>query len=108
LPKVTVESRGTFEVEVGTKLTLAMEDNGIDVLHRCGGNIRCTTCRVEVLSGDAGEMGEAERAKLIEKGLSPEEVRLACQVRVAGDMTVRPAMTLASSGLPDPGPRPQQ
>jgi len=107
VPKITVDGRGTFEVEIGTKLILAMEDSGVDVLHRCGGNIRCTTCRVEVLAGDAGEMSDAERAKLVEKGHSPEEVRLACQIRVSGDMTVHPVMTLASSGLPDPGPRPQ-
>jgi len=108
LPKIRVEGRGTFEVDAGTKLILAMKDHGVDVLHRCGGNIRCTTCRVQVIEGDAGEMDESERAKLIEKGHSPEEVRLACQIRVSGDMVVRPVMTLASSGLPDPGPRPQE
>lgn len=104
MPKVEVEGRGIFEVAAGTKLTLAMEDNGVDVLHRCGGNIRCTSCRVEVLEGDAGPMSEAERAKLEEKG-QLGQFRLACQIRVEGDLKVRPAMTVASSGL-DPGPRP--
>ena len=31
-----------FEVK-GKKLVLAIEDAGIDILHRCGGNARCTT-----------------------------------------------------------------
>lgn len=105
MPKVTVDGRGTFEVAEGKKLILAMEDSGVDVLHRCGGNIRCTTCRVEVLEGDPGPQSEAERAKLTEKGHNPDAVRLSCQIRVHSDLKVRPVMTVASSGL-DPGPRP--
>lgn len=37
MPKITVEGRGTFEVEADKKLVLALEDSGVDVLHRCGG-----------------------------------------------------------------------
>lgn len=107
MPKVEVEGRGVFEVEAGKKLVLALEDNGVDILHRCGGNIKCTSCRVEVLEGDAGPMSDAERAKLVEKGHDPEGFRLSCQVRVTGDMKVRPAMTVASAGL-DAGPRPAE
>jgi ferredoxin len=105
MPKIEVEGREAFDVAAGEKLVLALEDNGVDMLHRCGGNMRCTTCRVEVLSGDAGVMSEGERNKLVEKGHDPEQVRLSCQVRVTGDMTVRPVMTVSSSGL-DAGPRP--
>ncbi len=107
MPKVEVEGRGVFEVPAGTKLVLALEDNGVDVLHRCGGNIRCTSCRVEVLEGDPGAQSEAERTKLIEKGHDPDQVRLGCQIRVSGDLKVRPVMTVATSGL-DPGPRPAE
>ena len=106
MPKVEVEGRGTYEVNAGTKLVLAMEDNGVDVLHRCGGNARCTTCRVEVLEGDAGPMNDAERAKLEEKGMLGQ-FRLSCQIRVAGDLKVRPAMTVTTSGM-DAGPRPAE
>jgi ferredoxin len=104
MPKVEVEGRGTFEVPAGTKLVLALEDNGVDILHRCGGNARCTTCRVEVLEGDAGPMTEAEQAKLNEKGMLGQ-FRLSCQVRVQGDLKIRPAMTVSASGM-DAGPRP--
>lgn len=104
MPKIEVEGRGSFEVPAGQKLVLAMEENGVDVLHRCGGNARCTTCRVEILEGDAGPMGDAEKAKLEEKGFLGQ-FRLACQIRVAGDLRVRPAMTVATSGL-EAGPRP--
>jgi ferredoxin len=104
MPKIVVEGRGTYEIAEGQKLVLGLEDGGVDMLHRCGGNARCTTCRVEVIEGDAGPMNEAERAKLEEKGFL-DQFRLSCQVRVTGDLKVRPAMTAASSGL-DPGPRP--
>ena len=50
MPTVTVEGEKAFEVPAGTKLVLAVEDAGIDILHRCGGNAKCTTCRVEVLA----------------------------------------------------------
>ena len=46
----TIDAEGikSFEAEQGKKLVLSIEDAGIDILHRCGGNARCTTCRVEV------------------------------------------------------------
>jgi ferredoxin len=67
MPKIEAETaNGTvaFEGTEGKKLVLALEDEGIDILHRCGGNARCTTCRVEVLAGDPGEIGELERDRL--------------------------------------------
>jgi len=101
----TATGAQTLAAEDGRKLVLALEDNGIDILHRCGGKAKCTTCRVEVLGGDPGEMGEAERARLsAETGLG-ENVRLSCQVRINGDMRVRVLNQSSTRGL-DPGPRP--
>src|SRR5918993_3520873 len=92
MPTIVAETAAgtqTIEAPEGKKLVLVLEDAGIDILHRCGGNAKCTTCRVEVLAGDPGELGEAERNRLaMETGLA-ENVRLSCQVRVAGDMKVR-------------------
>ena len=102
---VTATDERTLEAEEGRKLVLALEDGGIDILHRCGGNAKCTTCRVEVLAGDAGEMQDAERNRLaMETGLA-ENVRLSCQVRVAGDMKVRVINQASVKGI-DAGPRP--
>ena len=110
MPKITAETAGgmrEFEAGDGRKLVLAIEDNGVDILHRCGGKAKCTTCRVEVLEGDAGEMGEAERNRLAaETGLA-ENVRLSCQVHVRGDMHVRVLNQSSVRGL-DPGPRPSE
>ena len=94
-----------FDAEQGRKLVLAIEDAGIDILHRCGGNAKCTTCRVEVLAGDPGEIGDAERNRLaMETGLA-ENIRLSCQVRVVDDLKVRVVNQASVRGIPA-GPRP--
>ena len=110
MPKIEAETATglkTFEAEAGRKLVLAIEDAGVDILHRCGGNAKCTTCRVEVLEGDAGEMGEAERNRLAqEKELAPN-IRLSCQVRVHRDMKIRVINQSSVRGLA-PGTRPAE
>ena len=108
MPRIKAETAAgarEFEAEEGRKLVLAIEDSGIDILHRRCGNAKCTTCRVEVLEGDAGEMRERERNRLaLETGLA-ENVRLSCQVRVHEDLHVRVINQSSTRGL-DPGPRP--
>ncbi len=110
MPRIEAETAaGTqdFEASAGRKLVLAIEDAGIDILHRCGGQAKCTTCRVEILEGDAGEMREAERARLaVEQDLT-ENVRLSCQVRVSGDLKLRVLRQASTTGLA-PGTRPSE
>lgn len=105
MPKLTVLGRETFEVEKGKKLVLALEDNGVDILHRCGGKAKCTTCRVEVLSGDFIDLTAVEKNAFAEKGIIDDNLRLSCQIRVNGDLTVSPIMTVEGTGL-SAGPRP--
>lgn len=106
--KITAETAGgtlAFEAEEGRKLVLCLEDNGIDILHRCGGNARCTTCRVEVLSGDPGEIGEAEKTILATKTDLNDHTRLSCQVRLIDDLHVKVINQASVKGI-DAGPRP--
>ena len=106
MPKLTVEDFGTFDVEPGKRLVLALsEDAGVDQLHACGGNARCTTCRVEFVAGEPAKMTQAEKDRLAERGLSG--VRLSCQITVDADMTVRAISRLEGSGRPDPGGTPE-
>lgn len=95
----------TIEAPEGKKLVLVIEDAGIDILHRCGGNARCTTCRVELLEGNAGEMGELERNRLALEAELAANVRLSCQIRVHDDLKVRVINQASIRGI-DPGPRP--
>jgi ferredoxin len=104
MPTVTVEGEKSFECEAGKRLVLCLEDNGIDVLHRCGGNARCTTCRVEVIAGDVPPQSDLEREALQDPELI-EKYRLSCQIRLQSDIVVRVALRSHVEGM-RPGPRP--
>ncbi len=109
MPHVTAETADgklAFEVEEGKKLVLAIEDNGIDIMHRCGGNARCTTCRVEVFHGDPGPIEEAEAAILATKTDLNERTRLSCQIRVIDDLQIKVINQASVMGI-DPGNRPE-
>jgi ferredoxin len=108
MPKITAETaNGTlaFEAEEGRKLVLCLEDAGVDILHRCGGNAKCTTCRVEILSGDPGEIDEPERAILATKTDLNDHTRLSCQVRLIDDLHVKVVRQASVEGI-EPGNRP--
>ena len=69
MPKLTVEGVGEFEVPAGKRLVLALTDEAkVDQLHACGGNARCTTCRVEFVAGEPDQMTVAEKNVLAAKG----------------------------------------
>lgn len=105
MPKLVVDGVGEFQVPEGKRLVLALEqDAGIDQLHACGGNARCTTCRVEFLAGEPDRMTVAERDLLTARGLSG--IRLSCQIVCDRDMTVRAVSRLAGSGRKDVGHEP--
>ncbi len=105
MPKLTVEGFGTVDVENGKRLVLAVEqDAKVDILHACGGNARCTTCRVEFIEGEPTKMTAAERAVLAAKGVTI--ARLSCQTVCDHDMRIRAISRLEGSGRPDPGPTP--
>ncbi|MGB2610558.1 MAG: 2Fe-2S iron-sulfur cluster-binding protein [Isosphaeraceae bacterium] len=105
MPTVTVDGEKSFEVEPGKKLVLAIEDAGIDIMHRCGGNARCTTCRVEILGGDTGPPTEIEQARLAREGDIAPNIRLSCQIRVHSDLWVAVINRAGARGIPA-GPRP--
>jgi ferredoxin len=106
MPKLTVEGYAPVEVAKGKRLVLAMEqDAAVDVLHACGGNARCTTCRVEFVIGEPEQITAAERDVLTTRGLTG--VRLSCQISCEDDMTVRAVSRLEGTGRPDPGPTPE-
>ena len=105
MPKLKIDGYGEFEVPQGKRLVKAIEGSGVDILHRCGGHARCTTCRVEFLEGEPDRRTVAERDKLKEKG--EEGIRLSCQCLVEGNMHVRVINTMTSTGLDDPGPEPE-
>ena len=99
MPTVTVEGITSFEVASGTKLVLAIEDAGIDILHRCGGVAKCTTCRVQVIAGELAPMSPLEEERLAREASLGPDIRLSCQVRVESDLTVRVISRASETGM---------
>lgn len=108
MAKLTVEGAGTFEVPQGKRLVNALEDEAhIDQLHACGGFARCTTCRVQFVTGEPAKLTEAEKEVLKVRGLLGEPgLRLSCQILCDQDMAVKAISRLAGSGRVDAGKRP--
>jgi len=105
MPTLTVEGFESVEVAADKRLVLAVEqDAKVDILHACGGNARCTTCRVEFIAGEPSRMTVAEKERLAQRGLTG--VRLSCQILCEHDMTIRAISRLEGSGRPDPGGTP--
>lgn len=105
MPTLTIKGVGAFDVDEGERLVNAIAQAGVDIGHRCGGQARCTTCRVVFDDGEPDAMTAAEYEKLSDmKRLG--EFRLACQVVVDRPMTVEPLMRASEKGWDDPGPEP--
>ena len=102
MPSITADGK-TQTFSEDKRLVKAIQDLGIEIGHRCGGQARCTTCRVEFVSGEPETMTKAEYAKLTEKGLLGQ-YRLSCQLTCSNDMNVKVGMTKSSENWPDTGP----
>ena len=107
MPQLEVEGVGTFDVPEHKRLVLAIEeDAGVDIMHRCGSYAACTTCRIEYLEGEPEKMTRAEAWALETRNLLGR-IRLSCQALCDHDMKVRVLMTMSSTGLHYPGPKPE-
>ncbi|MHA0033591.1 2Fe-2S iron-sulfur cluster-binding protein [Deinococcus sp. PESE-13] len=95
---IAVEGYGEIQAHSGERLVTALERGGVDILHRCGGVAKCTTCRVVFTEGEPDAMTLAEHDKLQDKGLLGE-ARLSCQIECAEGMALRPVQTEQNSGL---------
>jgi len=63
---------------------------GVPITHACGGNARCSTCRVRVEEGaDVVSPRTDDEAEMAAKLQFDDLTRLACQTRLRGDVTVR-------------------
>ncbi len=78
------------EVPVGILLLRASRRVGVPLENLCANRALCMTCAVRVAAGAGGltPADERERRYLDWVG-APDDVRLACQARVVGDVSVR-------------------
>lgn len=89
---VTLNFIGDKELTSRSNLTILESalKNGISHTHVCGGNARCSTCRVMILLGgnNIPTRNEKEKKLAEAKGFT-NEVRLACQAKPFGDIELR-------------------
>lgn len=78
----------------GTTLLEASLMHNIEHAHVCGGNGRCSTCRVRVISGMENlSVRESIEKNLLLKIGAEDDVRLACQARVNGHVKIAPLIS---------------
>lgn len=67
---------------------------GVNHTHACGGQGKCSTCRVSIMKGieNCSPRNAAEQ-KIADKLNFPPTVRLACQTKITGDITIRRIVT---------------
>jgi len=87
------EAGGDVPVTVreGATLLKAAVDGSVPIFNDCGGQARCTTCRVRVVAGElpSRTADEAEIARMFKW---PDDLRLACQLRPEKDLRVERVM----------------
>jgi ferredoxin len=105
MPTIEIEGFGAVEADHGTRLVNAIRASEADIGHRCGGQAKCTTCRVRFSEGEPENMTRAEYEKLDQTD-ALGDYRLSCQITVDRPMTVTPLMLAEEMGWDDPGPAP--
>jgi adenylate cyclase len=88
--RITYLNEKTVQTDEATPILHASLQNGIPHTHVCGGNARCSTCRVLILEGLENCCPRNEREqKMAERRKFSPTVRLACQTTLTGDVTLR-------------------
>src|SRR5262245_20205638 len=91
MPKIVYRpDQREVEVDPAETILAASLRASIPHAHACGGNARCSTCRVLILDGldRCAPRNDRERA-LAERLRFGPELRLACQTQAACDLTLR-------------------
>lgn len=91
MPTITyLPDNKSVAAEQGETILQTSLRHGIPHTHVCGGNARCSTCRVIILDGQENcqPRNSKERALVNCLHFSPQ-IRLACQTLITGPVTVR-------------------
>lgn len=92
-----------LEIREGETLLERLLGDGADIGHDCGGKLACSSCRVSVVEGEAGEAGEDELDLLDRGGGDPASDRLACQVRGPAELVIEiPSARAPTPAAPQP------
>lgn len=91
MPRIYYEpDERDVEVEPSEPILYASLRAGIPHAQACGGNARCSTCRISVLDGLAHCAPRNTQERVLAERLHfSREIRLACQTTVTGDVSLR-------------------
>jgi adenylate cyclase len=102
--RVTYPGDRVVTVPAGFSVLEASRWAGIPHESICGGRGRCSTCRVSITAGVEALLAPGpNELRTLDRIDAPPHVRLACQIRPSGDVSVRPlvaAKTLAATAAP--------
>lgn len=84
---ITVNDKDKISVPQGSSLLSTLGDAGVHLSSACGGKGSCGQCKCQIVNG-GGEIIDVEKAHFSRKQIK-EHYRLACQVKVKGDMGVK-------------------
>jgi adenylate cyclase len=88
MPVVRFAPRGShIDVPRGTRLIDAVRAAGLPIARACGDDLICALCGVRILAGEVGREAAVEREAKARNRV-PTELRLACAIRVRGDLEV--------------------
>jgi adenylate cyclase len=80
----------SVEINKSDTVLDALLANGVEHINVCGGNAQCSTCRIMILEGGKNCSTPTSAEKALAKQLDfPVHVRLACQTKVTGDISIR-------------------
>jgi adenylate cyclase len=89
--KVTYGDGTVASATGGVSLLDVSRSAGIPHMSVCGGRARCSTCRTLVVSGGDNLTAPTDAEKVLLTRLNADpSIRLACQARLRGDVSIRP------------------
>jgi len=92
-PMLTHSGGRRVPIHAGATVLETLRDNGIAHASVCGGRARCTTCRILVTKGlEKLPPPSGPEAAALKRIAATPGMRLACQVRPAGDIAVMPLL----------------
>ena len=88
MPTVRFLPKGIeLEVPRGARLIDAVRDAGLPIARACGDDLVCAKCGVRVVEGRVARESAVERRAKARNRVAPE-LRLACALRVQGDLSL--------------------
>jgi adenylate cyclase len=99
--KIEYSDGQEVKISEGTTVLEASYLGGIPHASICGGNGRCSTCRIRIIKGEEFLAPPSEEeTRILKKISAPPNVRLACQVKPKESVRIQPILTEA---LPSDG-----